>query len=453
MACDVLLIDTFSSFRVETGLIYPSFITGQMTGFLEQASISFDLVFAVPQDDGQIDILVDNQLVPGVFEKTLKKRSPQIVAFFPEPELVPPALVVMEQARLILPDALFTTGVNSGIVFAEQYLDRGFDILCGQDLYASFTGLVKEILNGKRPAERIYTRPRTYHDLNAFPFISKKFFHHMKPQWCFPSGEILPFGIINDSVGCTGGCAHCPNSSFWGTEWIAMDARRIFEEMKYQMNFLKVKTFLFSGLNFFPNSDNEVETSPHEKAAQRISELDRLFKNDALDIKFINTVRPDTVNYLAEQMPDLLDRFLDRISICFIGIESFSEAVLNGLNKKITCEMIRAAVERIKRKDIMMIASFIVGSPWETRDTLKETEAFIEKELPSTCVPILNIMTPYPGSRFYDDLNQKNLIVNKNLSCYNGKHLVFKHPVFQPGELESYVQKFYYRYFMEQFSA
>jgi len=44
MSCTVLLIDTFSSFRVETGLIYPSFITGQMTGFLERENITFDVL-------------------------------------------------------------------------------------------------------------------------------------------------------------------------------------------------------------------------------------------------------------------------------------------------------------------------------------------------------------------------------------------------------------------------
>ena len=232
-----------------------------------------------------------------------------------------------------------------------------------------------------------------------------------------------------------------------------MDAQRIFEEMKFQIDLLGVKTFLFSGLNFFPNSNGEVDTSPHTKAAQRISELDRLFTENNLDIKLINTVRPDTVNYLAQNMPDLLDRFLDRVSICFLGIESFSETVLRGLNKKITRDMIRNAVQLIKNKNIMIIASFIVGGPWETRETLKETEDFIANELPSSCVPILNIMTPYPGTRFYEDLNSRGLIENYDISCYNGKHLVFKHPVFKPGELEEHVQTFYYRYFMEQFSG
>jgi len=115
--------------------------------------------------------------------------------------------------------------------------------------------------------------------------------------------------------------------------------------------------------------------------------------------------------------------------------------------------MIRHAVKCIKDKDIMIIASFIVGGPFETHETLKKTENFIANELPSSCIPILNIMTPYPGSRFYEDLNSKGLIVNTDLNYYNGKHLVFSHPVFKSGELEDYVQKFYYRFFTEQFTS
>jgi len=453
MSITVLLIDTFSSFRVETGLIYPSFITSQMTGFLEREDISFDVLFAVPQDDGSIDVLIDNQLLSNSFEKYLKDLSPQIAAFFPEPELIPPSLSVLEQARSILPETIFVAGTNSGVTFCDQYLKKGFDYICGQDLYASFVSLTKDIVKGKPPVEKTYSRPRTYDDMNSFPFISKRFFEHMKPQWCFPSGETLPFGIINDSIGCTGGCAHCPNSSFWGTDWISMDADRIFNEIKFQMDLLGVDTFLFSGLNFFPNSDGEKDISPHTKAVKRITELDTLFTDNQLDVKFINTVRPDTVNFLSKNMPDLLDLFLDRVSICFLGIESFSESVLKGLNKKITREMIRHAVTCIKDKDIMIIASFIVGGLFETHETLKETENFIANELPSSCVPILNIMTPYPGSRFFEDLSSKGLIVNTDLNYYNGKHLVFEHPVFKPGELESHVQEFYYRFFTEQFTA
>jgi len=90
--------------------------------------------------------------------------------------LVPPSLSVLEQARSILPETVFIAGTNSGVTFCDQYLQKGFDYICGQDLYASFVSLSKDIINGNPPDEKTYSRPRTYEDMNSFPFISKRFF-------------------------------------------------------------------------------------------------------------------------------------------------------------------------------------------------------------------------------------------------------------------------------------
>jgi hypothetical protein len=45
------------------------------------------------------------------------------------------------------------------------------------------------------------------------------------------------------------------------------------------------------------------------------------------------------------------------------------------------------------------------------------------------------------------------LLLRKDLHLFNGKNLLFKHPVFQPGELEDLVQKFYTQFFMQNFDA
>ena len=62
MSCDVLLVDILSSMRVATGLIYPSNVVAQVTGYLEQEDISFEVMFAIVQDDGQIDIVKNNEV-------------------------------------------------------------------------------------------------------------------------------------------------------------------------------------------------------------------------------------------------------------------------------------------------------------------------------------------------------------------------------------------------------
>jgi len=454
MKCDVLLIDTMSSFRVETGLVYPSLVTAQMTGFLDRENISFDVLFAIPQEDRTIHILHDNEIAADAFPDRLAALSPKIVAFFPEPELLPPCLLVHRQARKVLPGAQFCIGVNSGKAKRQYYHNAGFDYVCGQDLFTSFPHLVNELLRGRHPGSSFVAKDTTHADLSSFPFVSKKFFAHMKPQWCFPSGRIIPFGLVVDSLGCTGACPHCPNSSFWGSEWRAMSADRIFREIKYQKDLLDVDTFLFGGINVLPNQCGGMASSyPHEEAVNRLHLLDGLLRENSLEISFFGTIRPDTVSHLSQHAPEMLDCYLDRLKVCFMGLESFSATVLNGLGKNITLNSIRTAVSMLESRGIMIIASFMVGSPCETRETLAETEHFIMHELPRSSIPILNIMTPYPGSAFYDEMIKKSFLTKSDPAFFNGKHLVYRHPVFKPGELEKRIQEFYYRFFTDRYSV
>ena len=455
MSCDVLLVDILSSMRVATGLIYPSNVVAQVTGYLEQEDISFEVMFAIVQDDGQIDIVKNNEVFSEQFDQEILSLAPQIVAFFPETELIPQALLIHERIKTAFPLIVSCAGTNTAIARPDEYIKLGFDYICGQDVFISFTRIAMDVLDGKRPEKKIISIPRQQNHLNDLPFISKKFFSSVKPRWCFPNGDILTFGLINDSFGCTGGCPHCPFSDFWGTDWIAMDAERMFAEMKHQIEFMGVDTFLFAGINFFPNDPGKTGACalPHKKALERMEKLETLIDEHGYDVKYMSAMRPDTINYLADINPEFLDRFLQRYRVGFIGLESLSETVMHGLNRKTSPDMTRRAVEILDNKNIMIIASFIVGSLAETHETLEETFRFIKEELPPTSIPILNIMTPYPGTEFYAEMEQKGLLLRKDLHLFNGKNLLFKHPVFQPGELEDLVQKFYTQFFMQNFDA
>jgi radical SAM superfamily enzyme YgiQ (UPF0313 family) len=156
---------------------------------------------------------------------------------------------------------------------------------------------------------------------------------------------------------------------------------------------------------------------------------------------------------LAQFYPALLEIYLKRTSSCFLGFESFNTAVLTGLDKKINREMLRAAARILEERNITFVASFLVGSSWETSETLAETEAFIMQELPSSTVPLLNIMTPFPGTKFYDHMQRQSLVTESDLTLFNGQHMLFQHPVFKPGELEEKIQQFYYTFFTERYTG
>ncbi len=62
----------------------------------------------------------------------------------------------------------------------------------------------------------------------------------------------------------------------------------------------------------------------------------------------------------------------------FLGIESGSDKILSYMNKKATTEQYRKGISLLKKYGITMQASFIIGFPGETEDTIKETINFIK---------------------------------------------------------------------------
>lgn len=66
----------------------------------------------------------------------------------------------------------------------------------------------------------------------------------------------------------------------------------------------------------------------------------------------------------------------------FLGIESGSPAILENMNKAATVEKYAEGIKLLKQYDILTFASFIIGFPGETDETVAETSAFIRENRP-----------------------------------------------------------------------
>jgi radical SAM PhpK family P-methyltransferase len=67
----------------------------------------------------------------------------------------------------------------------------------------------------------------------------------------------------------------------------------------------------------------------------------------------------------------------------FLGIESGDQTVLNNMNKAAKVERYAWAIDQLHKRGIISFASFIVGFPGETRETVRNTIAFIEATAPT----------------------------------------------------------------------
>ncbi len=66
----------------------------------------------------------------------------------------------------------------------------------------------------------------------------------------------------------------------------------------------------------------------------------------------------------------------------FLGIESGDQGVLKAMNKAAKVEKYKYGIAKLKDRDVLTYASFIVGFPGETEDSARATREFIEETEP-----------------------------------------------------------------------
>jgi len=131
----------------------------------------------------------------------------------------------------------------------------------------------------------------------------------------------------------------------------------------------------------------------------------------------------------------------------FFGFESGSEKVLNTIHKGITPDQIRSTVRAGRDAKVPYLsASFIVGMPGETKDTLSETASIIEEIKLDTAG--INIAAMYPGTELYTMIQNEegglrwaDPSFNYNWSIYDRKGAHIAVNDLGPKDLEIYASK------------
>jgi radical SAM superfamily enzyme YgiQ (UPF0313 family) len=94
------------------------------------------------------------------------------------------------------------------------------------------------------------------------------------------------------------------------------------------------------------------------------------------------------------------------------GLESASPIVLESMNKKLKIEQVIKGIELAKEAKIAYSANLIFGDPAETDETFRESLSFWVKYGKDSQI-FLSTVTPYPGSKIFDDCMERGLIKDK----------------------------------------
>ena len=199
--------------------------------------------------------------------------------------------------------------------------------------------------------------------------------------------------IVRVSRGCPYKCTFCYHD-FIGEKFRMRSPEKIVEEIEFIMKKYGVTNF---GLG------DDLATANRSKFA----EICRLSADKKLNYTFGTAVRANLVN----------ENFLITLkesgcTAIFMGIESASPKILEIMNKQVTIEQQRNAVKLVKKHFGVINASFIIGYPGETYETVQETIDFC-KEM-DVRPEVIFYATPYPGTWLYEEALRRNLIKDEH---------------------------------------
>jgi radical SAM superfamily enzyme YgiQ (UPF0313 family) len=119
----------------------------------------------------------------------------------------------------------------------------------------------------------------------------------------------------------------------------------------------------------------------------------------------------------------------------FVGFETFSPGNLRQSNKKQNLQKdYKKAVNRLHDLGIMINGSFVFGLDDDDNDVFKRTvEWGIENGITTST---FHILTPYPGTLLYQEMQCQNRIATNNWDLYDTRHVVYRTKSISPGELE-----------------
>jgi radical SAM superfamily enzyme YgiQ (UPF0313 family) len=120
----------------------------------------------------------------------------------------------------------------------------------------------------------------------------------------------------------------------------------------------------------------------------------------------------------------------------FFGVESVSQGNLTRMAKAIKdVSGIEEAIKKVHDHGILFHPSFILGFDNDTRDIFPETLEFIFRNRIGTAG--FNVLTPYPGTKIYEQFRREGRIITTDWRYYNLKHVVFRPRHMSPFELHT----------------
>jgi radical SAM superfamily enzyme YgiQ (UPF0313 family) len=246
-------------------------------------------------------------------------------------------------------------------------------------------------------------------DLDSLPIPNYNLIHGWKPR--------NRRGVVSiaTSRGCPFNCTFCSVILLFGRKHRVTSIDRVIEEIR--QNGLQSRHIFFCDDNFTADR-------------KRTKMLCERIIAEGLKIEWSAQVRVESAK--DEELLALMAR--SGCYIVFVGLESINPATLKAYNKSQTVEGIRDCIVNFHRFGIKVHGMFVFGSEEDHFQVIRDTVKF-SRQLDLDSLQYL-VLTPLPGTPFYEEIEAQNRIICRDWSQYDGHHTVFQPRQFTPYELQ-----------------
>ncbi len=312
-----------------------------------------------------------------------------------------------EIAKKFPKEKVIMGGVHASLL-PEEALEFARQVVVGEA-----EDVIIDVIEGRRREPIVQGRP--VEDLDALP----------TPDFSLIKGYRMPPMImpISTSRGCPFDCSFCSVTKMFGRKYRFRSAENTIAEMKSR----NTRAFFFCDDNFTAHP-------------ARTRQLLNLMIKDGFR-KWVCQVRCDVAK--DHGLLNLMARA--GCSVVCVGFESVNPKTLEAYQKKQTLGDIVNAIRSFHKRHIKIHGMFVLGGEDDSRNSIWETLRFAVKEKIDTIQ--MMILTPFPGTKVYEDLHAQKRIFTRDWDLYDGQHIVFRPNLLSAQDLQLNVLKAYRKFY------
>lgn len=236
-------------------------------------------------------------------------------------------------------------------------------------------------------------------------------------------GDFLP---VQAGRGCPNQCSFCSVSCLYRGKYLRRDLQEVFRDIDYVKS-LGFKKLLLLDDNILSNPEYLEELCKGLKS-RKMSWMSQCSISIAQNSRLLKLVADSGCTTLS------------------FGLESITYESLKSMNKSwAKPEKYPDLISRIQKVGIDVSTEMVVGADGDTLDSIRRTADFITNN--RITVPRFYILTPIPGTDFYNDMKSQGRIVEEDIYAYNGSQAVHAPKNMTPEELTHAYWELYDRVF------